>query len=355
MASSKVQNVLFIILLVSVSVVFLYILKPFAYPLFWAGIIASLFYPLYQRLQQKMNMPSLNTAIVLLLISVIIIIPSVIIGSVLFNQIVQVYESISTDPAYIQKIIQGFIKALTYHPFLDRLHIKQSFWTDKIAEIMKNITNYAFMYLTDLTQNTIVFLTKFIIMFYALFFFIRDGEMILNAAMRLFSLGMDRERLLFEHFITTAKSTLKVTMIIGGLQGSLGGMIFYLTGIEGSLIWGGLMIFAAIIPAVGCSIIWAPAGILMILTGHIRTGIIILLFGALVISTVDTVLRPILIGKDIQMHTLLIFLSSLGGIVLFGFSGFVIGPIIASLMMAILDMYDEVYRKDIMDTPSDET
>jgi predicted PurR-regulated permease PerM len=171
--------------------------------------------------------------------------------------------------------------------------------------------------------------------------------------MNLFTLGKGREKVLFERFITAAKSTLKVTMIIGGLQGSLGGLIFYITGIEGALIWGGFMIFAAIIPAVGCSIIWAPAGILMLLTGHVREGVIILLFGTFVISMVDNLLRPILIGKDMQLHTLMIFLSSLGGIALFGFSGFVIGPIIASLLMAILEMYNELYRKDILSVPPD--
>jgi predicted PurR-regulated permease PerM len=126
----------------------------------------------------------------------------------------------------------------------------------------------------------------------------------------------------------------------------LGGIVFFITGIEGALIWGLLMIIMAVVPVVGCSIIWGPAGILMLLTGHIWEGILILAFGVLVISTIDNLLRPILIGKDVEMHPLLIFLSTLGGIVLFGFSGFVIGPIIASMMLAIWEMYDEFFRKD---------
>jgi predicted PurR-regulated permease PerM len=353
MTASRVENTLFITLMAIVSFVFLYMMLPFIYPLFWAGIIASLFNPLYHSLQRRWNVASCNAALVLLLILLIIILPAVLIGSVLLNESIQIYQSISADPSSIQKATQGFIKALTHQPYLAKMNIKQSFWVEKIAEMTKNIVNYIFVYLTSLTQNTIVFLVKFIIMFYALFFFIRDGEHIFNAIMDLFSLGQGREKVLFEHFITAAKSTLKVTVIIGGLQGSLGGLIFYITGMEGSLIWGGLMIFAAIIPAVGCSIIWAPAGILMLLTGHVREGVIILLFGTFVISMVDTLLRPILIGKDVQLHTLVIFLSSLGGIALFGFSGFVIGPIIASLLMAILEMYNELYRKDILSVPSD--
>jgi predicted PurR-regulated permease PerM len=105
-----------------------------------------------------------------------------------------------------------------------------------------------------------------------------------------------------------------------------------------------MMILMAIVPMVGCTIIWAPAGILMLLTGHIWEGILILAFGTLVISTVDNLLRPILIGKDVEMHPLLIFLSTLGGIILFGVSGFVIGPVVTSLLIAIWEMYEEFYR-----------
>ena len=144
----------------------------------------------------------------------------------------------------------------------------------------------------------------------------------------------------------TARSTLKVTLLIGGIQGILGGIVFFITNIEGALIWGLLMIVMAIVPVVGCSVIWGPAGVLMLLTGHIWEGVLILVFGVAVISMIDNLLRPVLIGKDVEMHPLLIFLSTLGGIVLFGFSGFVIGPIITSLLLAIWEMYDEFYRED---------
>jgi predicted PurR-regulated permease PerM len=108
--------------------------------------------------------------------------------------------------------------------------------------------------------------------------------------------------------------------------------------------WGLVMIFTAIVPVVGCSIIWAPAGVIMMIMGHMTKGIIILLFGVLVISMVDHFLRPILIGRDVQVHSLMVFLSTLGGLSLFGFSGFIIGPIIASLLLAIRAMYEEFYR-----------
>jgi predicted PurR-regulated permease PerM len=147
-------------------------------------------------------------------------------------------------------------------------------------------------------------------------------------------------------FLVTAKATLKFTFVIGGIQGLLGGLIFYITGIENPLVWGVLMVGLSIVPAIGSAIIWAPAGIIMLLLGHIWQGITILLFGAVVISLVDNLLRPILLGNDIQMHSLLIFLSTLGGIAVFGFSGFVLGPVIASFFLASWKLLLELYLEE---------
>ena len=147
-------------------------------------------------------------------------------------------------------------------------------------------------------------------------------------------------------FLTTAKAALKFTFVIGGIQGFLGGLIFYITGIERALVWGVLMFGFSIVPAIGCAIIWVPAGIIMLLLGHIWQGITILIFGALVISSVDNLLRPILLGRDTQMHSLLIFLSTLGGLAAFGFSGFILGPVIASLFLASWKLFPEIYPKE---------
>jgi predicted PurR-regulated permease PerM len=340
MNTSKNYQILFYAVLAIVTLLFLYLLKPLFFSVFWAAVIASIFSPLYKRLNDKWAHPNINTVIVLLTIAVIIILPAIFIGSLLIGESLQIYDLLNTDSSYIEKIIQGVVGAIKEHPYINKLHINESFLTGKVAEIMKSITNYIFVGLTNLTQNSLAFLIKFAVMFYALFFFVRDGEKFIERAMCLFPLGNNRETMLYERFAATAKSTLKTTLIIGGIQGILGGFIFYMTGVEGALIWGLMMVFLSIVPVFGSSIIWAPASIIMLFTGHIWEGIIILAFGVLVISAVDNLLRPLLIGKDVQMHPLLIFLSTLGGISLFGFSGFVLGPIVASLLVAVWDMYE---------------
>lgn len=345
METTKVQNIVFFTALVLVTILFLYLLKPFFFPLFWAAVIAGIFNPLFRRLNAKLNRPTVSSAMVLMAVIFIIILPGGIIGSLLFTESVQIYSSL--DPAGgddIGKSIENITRTIKNNPYIVRFHIDEKFLTEKFAEIARSVSNFIFEQVTNLTQNTLLFVVQFAVMLYTLFFFIRDGERFLSKVMKLFSFGENRERILYERFVATARSTLKVTLIIGGLQGTLGAIAFFITGIEGVLLWGLVMVFMAIVPVVGCSIVWAPAGVIMLLTGRIWEGVLILTFGVFVISMVDNLLRPILIGRDVQMHPLLIFLSSLGGISLFGISGFVIGPIITSLLLAIWAMYDQFYR-----------
>lgn len=341
MGTLKNGNIPFFVLLGLVTLLFLYLLKPFFFPLFWAAVIAGIFQPLYRHINRRLNRPSLSTILIFLVIAVIILLPEGVVGTLVFNESLSLYEKLSPDPKNIDRGFQNIIGLIANNPIADLFNIDKSVLIEKAADVLRSVTNYIFVNLTTLTQNTLGLLVQFAIMFYALFFFVRDGEKFLLTAMRILPLGMGRERLLYNRFVATARSTLKVTLIIGGIQGVLGGIVFLITDIEGALIWALLMIIMAVVPVVGCSIIWGPAGILMLLSGQIWEGVLILASGVLVISMVDNLLRPILIGKDVEMHPLLIFLSSLGGIVLFGFSGFVIGPIITSMLLAIWTMYEE--------------
>jgi predicted PurR-regulated permease PerM len=342
--NSKDGNILFFAILGLATILFLYLLQPFFFPIFWAAVIAGVFGPLYRRIDGKLNRPNLSTAILFLIIALIILLPAGVVGTLVFNESVQIYETLSPDAKQMDRSVQRLINTIADNSIARLFHINKAMLIAKTTEVAQGITNYIFVHLKELTQNTLGLLVQFAIMFYTLFFFVRDGERFLAMGMKLIPLGMGREKFLYRRFITTARSTLKVTLIIGGIQGALGGIVFFVTDVEGALIWGLLMILMAIVPVVGCTIIWAPAGLLMLLYGHIWEGVLILAVGTLVISTVDNLLRPILLGQDVEMHPLLIFLSTLGGIILFGFSGFVIGPVVTSLLIALWEMYEEFYR-----------
>lgn len=345
MGPIKNSNILFFIVLGVVTLLFLYLLKPFFFPIFWALVIAGIFQPLYRRINRRLQRPNLSMTIIFLIIALIILLPLGTVGKLVFTESLQLYETLKPDTRNIDQNFQRIIGAIADNPLADSLHIDKGFLSEKAAEIVRSIANYIFVNLKELTQNTLGLVIMLAIMFYTLFFFIRDGDKFFQSAIRSFPLGMGRERLLYDRFILTVRATLRVTLIIGGIQGVLGGILFLITGIEGALIWGLLMILMAVVPVVGCSIIWAPAGIIMLISGYIWEGVLILGAGVLVISMIDNVLRPILIGKGVAMHPLLIFLSTLGGIFIFGFSGFVIGPIITSLLLAVWDMYGEFMKE----------
>jgi len=344
---TKIRNIIFLSILGLVTICFLYIVRPFAYPILWAAILASLFYPLFSKLNTKLQSPNLSATITLSAAIVAITVPLLLISTLLIAESVELYSNVSNNQDQISSFIQNAANTIKHNPYTAQLNINESFWLDKFSEVVKFITSSIFNNITKITQNSIAFFAMFVIMLYTLYFFLRDGEKILKTLMHLCPLGDKYEKILFNKFTGTTYATLKGVAIVGGLQAILGATSFFIAGIQGALIWGVVMFLFTLLPAFGCSLIWFPAGMLLLLSGKIWQGIFILLFGFFVISTIDNLIRPIIIGKETQLHPLFILFSMLGGIIMFGISGFIIGPIIVSLLLAFWEMYDEYYREQL--------
>ena len=179
----------------------------------------------------------------------------------------------------------------------------------------------------------------FFLMVYVLYFFLRDGEVLLDTLVHALPLGDDRERELFAKFAEVSRATVKGTLVIGLVQGTLGGMIFGLLGIQGAVFWGSVMVIMSLLPVVGASLVWLPAALIMAANGDYTKAGILIVFGVVVIGLVDNLLRPILVGRDTRMPDYLVLLSTLGGLTVFGASGFVIGPVIAALFLTVWVMF----------------
>jgi len=343
MEMQKVRKNIFLAILMIGTIAFLWLLKPFAYPIFWAAVVAGLFGPLYKRVNRKLGHPNVSTAIMLVVAVFVIILPLAVIASVLLAQAIDMYSALK-DTEDIQQKAQGIINLLKGNPYLQKLDLDEKALTEKFYDISGSISKYIVGYLTDLTQNTLLLIINFVVMLYCLFFFIRDGDRILRGALYILELKDEIGNRLYERFTSTARATLKGTLIIGLIQGTMGGILFWAVGINSAIVWGVIMVLAAMIPGIGCAIIWAPAALIMLATGHVWEGIVILAAGTLVISSIDNILRPLLVGKDTQMHPLLIFLSTIGGIAVFGVSGFVIGPIITALLSTLWEIYEKHYQ-----------
>lgn len=329
----------FYILLGVITALFFALFIPFIFPIFWAAVLAGIFKPLGGRLRRRLP-PALAASLVVVIIIAIIIIPVGIVGSLLIAESIHLYDTISQDRGLIEMKIRS-LQLPELSRYLARLGISEGLVAGRIAEMLKGLADFIIVHLTSITQNTLVFFVKFLIMLYSLFFFLKDGERLYQSFIRYNPLGSRRGRILYERFIATANAGIKATLIIGGIQGILGALIFYAVGIQGAVIWGIIMMFASVVPLVGSSIIWGPAGIIMLLAGHLWEGAAILAFGIVVIGLADNLLKPIIIGRGVQMHPLIVFFSTLGGLAIFGISGFVLGPVIASLFVVSWDMFEE--------------
>ncbi len=216
---------------------------------------------------------------------------------------------------------------------------------DVAVEKLQEFSGTAAEYLVLAMQKTAggvasAFLQVFV-MLYTLFFLYLDGDKFIEWLKKLLPLEDAETDKLFHRFFVTSISSLKALGVIGVAQGVLGGLAMWVCGIPSPFFWTVLLIFATVIPVFGAQIVMIPAAIMLIIFGKIGFGIGLILWSALVIANVDNLLRPYLVGRAVQLHELIVFLTTLGGIAVFGFWGFLIGPVIAALLSVLTEFYIE--------------
>jgi predicted PurR-regulated permease PerM len=189
------------------------------------------------------------------------------------------------------------------------------------------------------TRGTASFFLSLFIMTYAMVFFLRDEMNVFARLLRYSGLSSDAQKQLSETTISVSRATLRGTFLIGLIQGILGGLGFLVAGIKGAAFWGILMAIASVIPGVGPALVWVPGVIYLAASGSVPAAIGLALWSGLVVSTIDNLLRPRLVGRDTAMPDILVLISTLGGLAMFGAVGLIIGPVIAGLFIAIWHLF----------------
>ncbi|QGZ38158.1 putative PurR-regulated permease PerM [Pseudoduganella flava] len=335
----------FLLLLGLVTLAFLWILVPFAGAVFWGVVLAIVFAPLYYRLQNACgNRPNLAAFAALLLIVLMVILPLTMIAASLVQQAAAVYAMIESGQIDFSRIFQRVINGLPAWALtvLDRLDLTNlATLQERVTAAAAQISQATARYALNAGRNALDFLVSITVMLYLLFFLFRDGRTVASRIRRAVPLSETYKQPLFDKFTTVIRATVKGNVLVAMAQGALGGMIFWLLGVPGPLLWGVVMAFLSLLPAVGAAIIWGPVALYFLLTGSIWQGVVLLLFGVLVIGLVDNLLRPVLVGKDTKLPDYIVLLSTIGGMALFGLNGFVIGPVIAALFIAAWDLFAE--------------
>jgi len=329
------QFLLFLIILTGIATFF--IMEPFLISIFLAFTLATMFNKTNKKVQNKLkNKKSLSSLIMCLWVMIILVIPFVIIILMTVsetNQLVKNFQdqniSINLDSIKNSELIQAFN--------LEKLVLSNQ-W-EKIIENTKDVSSYFFTAIKAVYSGTSNFIFILVVCFFALYYFFKDGDKILKKIMDLSPLPSNQEKDIFEKFNQMTIATIKGTLIIALIQGLLMWLVFWIAGVQAPTLWGLLTALISIIPLLGAVIIWLPVGIVLLFLGAYWQGILVLAMGAIIVSSVDNILRPKLIEGRTSLHPLLVFLSTLGGLAVFGPLGFVIGPVIIVLLLAFLEIY----------------
>ncbi len=333
----------FLFLLVILSVGFGAILWPFAGAILWALVIATVFRPLFQRLasalQQRRTLAAVTT---LVIIVVTVILPLSVISGALVQEGLSTYQRIRSGELdfgrYFQRLLEALPTWITH--LLDRLGLTSlELAEQRLSTVLTKEIQLLAGKVLSLGQNTMEFIVSLFIMLYLLFFLLRDGDDLARRITGAIPMRPELRRKLAGRFTTVLRATVKGNLVVAIVQGGLGGLIFWILGLNAPVLWGAFMAVLSLLPAVGTGLVWLPTAVYLMVTGEAAKGIILAAYGLLVIGSVDNVLRPILVGKDTQMPDYVVLLSTLGGLATFGFNGFVIGPMVAAMFITVWGIF----------------
>jgi len=331
----KSKNALIIILTI-VSLLFATLIIDFILPIFWAIVLAILFNPINQYIENKINKPALTSLCTIFIISFVVLAPCFFILTAVAEETLTIIKAIESQEINLEKLLISISQLL---PALTERVSVLGYDTNTLIEQLNNIvlgtSQYALSLIMSTGENILRVLLLTFVMIYLLFFFLKDGDQIIAKCINVFPLDDNQERFLIDRFSSVTKATVKGTIIVGVVQGAIGGVIFTLLGIKAAILWGALMAFFSILPGIGTAIIWFPAACILFFSGAWLKALILLLAGFFIIGLIDNFLRPYLVGKETQLPDYLILLTTLGGVSLLGLSGFVIGPIIAALFITL--------------------
>lgn len=336
-ARQRVENGGFVLFLALASLGLLWIVTPYLGALFWALLAALLFQPLFQILLQRWpDRRNMAAALTILIITVAVVIPALIIASLVVDQAAGVYEQMRSGQINFSSYFQQVRDALPLR--LRRMLDTSGFGSfelaqARISEAISNSVSMIARQALSIGANAAAFLLAFAVGLYVTFFLLRDGDRLGPTIVRALPLNPSIADQLAEKFCAVVRATIKGSGLVALAQGALGAVTFWIVGLPAALLWGLLMAIAALLPAIGPTIIWAPVAVYLFATGAIWQAIVVIASGVVVIGLADNLLRPMLVGRDAGIPDWLVLVTTLGGIEIAGLTGIVVGPMAGALFV----------------------
>ncbi|MFO7877970.1 MAG: AI-2E family transporter [Desulfovermiculus sp.] len=343
--NSLAQNISFVVLVLAATLLFAWVIHGFMQPIFWAALMAVVFHPGYAFFLRHFNNRARVASLITLVIIVLgVVIPLALLGLSVMHESMGLYERIAAGDV---KLSQGIAYLERSLPALTESLAKLGVDWDRIKEGLSQgaveASRFVATNLVSIGQNAVRLGVMLAITFYLLYFFLKDGKWLVRGIMRTIPLRPERQQSLVARFSQVSKATIKGTFVVAVVQGGLGGLLFWILGIQAATLWGVVMAVLSLIPMLGSALVWGPAAIILISLGHIFKGVVLIVLGSTLIGLADNVLRPILVGRETRLPDYVVLVTTLGGLSVFGISGFVIGPVLAALFLTVWQMFGEEF------------
>ena len=349
LSGANLRTAFVLLLVAAVSVLFLAVAWPFLEPLLLGALLAGLFHPLYRLITRLVRgRQSLGAVLTLLVLFILVLVPVTAFLGIVVQQALSVSDEAipwlrqhlgtATTFNLHDWLVQRFPALADYIPSQEQL--LQHFGT-----AAKSAGAFLVTVLSRMTATTAAFILNLFVMLYAMFFFFKDGQKILERIFYYLPLNDEDETRMLARFTSITRATIKGTVVIGIIQGTLAGLAFWMAGIQGAAFWGTIMTILSIVPGIGAALVWVPAVIILFINGQYLAATLLLAWCAAVVGTIDNFLRPALVGRDAKMPDLLILIGTLGGLFLFGPIGFIVGPIVCGLFLTVWDIYGAMFKE----------
>jgi predicted PurR-regulated permease PerM len=319
------------------------ILKPFFPSLAWAAILATVFYPVYQRMERILHRRELASALCCVLLTVAIILPVLLLVFLMAGESVKAYRSLEDMVASgVPEKIAAFHNSAAYKTLVEKLGEMGLPAPDLGAAAMRVVrsgSRFLVEHSAALVSGFMNFILQLFVMLLGLYYLFLQGPQILLELRALIPLRPEYEERIIQKFTGVVHATFTGSLAVAVIQGALGGLGFLIFGIASPLLWGASMALVSLVPVVGTALIWGPVVVFYVLTGSVWKGLLMLAVFGVAVGSVDNILKPILIQRGTEIHTLWVFVSVIGGLSVFGFLGIVLGPFLFTILVVLLEIY----------------
>jgi predicted PurR-regulated permease PerM len=338
------------VLLVVVYYVFR-IFMPFLAGLVWAAILATVFYPAYERLARWLKRPPLASALTCLLLIVMIILPMLLILILLAGESVQAYRVVEA------KLQTGNLSGLEWlrqtatfvwlREKILALGLPEPNLSQAAVQTVRSVSQFLVRHSSDVFSGFARFAFNFLVMILGAYYMFLSGPKILAEIRRLSPLRPEYEEAILNKFKEITVATFEGSLLTALLQGTAGGLVFYLFGLDSPLLWGAAMAFLSLVPLVGTALVWGPVVIYFLLTGSTLKGLLLMAVSAAVVGSIDNLVKPLLIRRGAEIPTAWVFIGVMGGVGVFGFLGLVLGPLMMAILLALIEIYKTEFRSEL--------